>query len=72
MKQHEQKYRSNHDQSSSIVEHCRIMNHKFNFKEPNILAYDTNERKREIKEILLTRRFAHHALIEISFNNNIF
>ncbi|CAF1111561.1 unnamed protein product, partial [Didymodactylos carnosus] len=52
-------------QSSTIVEDAR--NHRFNFEEPSILAYDSNERKREIKETLLTQKFAVWALSEILF-----
>jgi hypothetical protein len=72
MKQHEEKYRLGDDQSSTLVEHAKKMNHRFNFEEPNVLAYDSNERKREIKETLFTKKFTHWALNEISFNNNIF
>jgi hypothetical protein len=59
MKQHEEKYRLGDDQSSTLVEHAEKMNHRFNFEEPNVLAYDSNERKREIKEALFTKKFAH-------------
>ncbi len=72
MKKHEEKYRLGDDQSSTLVEHAKKMNHRFNFEEPNVLAYDSNERKREIKETLFTKKFTHWALNEISFNNNIF
>ena len=72
MKQREAKGKLGDAQSSTIIEHAKHLNHRFNFEEPNILAYESNERKREIKETLFTKKFAHWALNEISFNNNIF
>ena len=72
MKQHKKNTQSNDDKSSKLVQHCQTMKHTFNFDEPNILAFESNERKRQIKETFLTKKFAHWALNEISFNNNIF
>ena len=59
MKQHEEKYRLGDVQSSSIVEHARHLNRRFKFDKPNVLAYDPDERKREIKEALFTKKVAH-------------
>jgi hypothetical protein len=35
MQQHEEKCRSSEEQSSSILKHSRLMNHRFNFDEPS-------------------------------------
>ena len=67
--QHKETLKSKQVKSSG---HSNKVKHTFNFEEPYILVYYCNERKREIKETLLAKKFSHWALNEISFNNNIF
>ena len=55
-----------------LLNHHRTTNHNFLFKEVATLAYDNNEKKREIKETLLTKKFNHIAINDISFNTCIF
>ena len=59
MKQHKKNTQSNDDKSSKLVQHCQTMKQTFNFDEPHILAFESNERKRQIKEAFLTKKFAH-------------
>ena len=72
IKQHMDNIGKNHSAYSNLVNHHRTTNHNFLFKEVAIIAQDNNDKKREIKETLLTKKFNNITINDISFNTCIF
>ena len=57
---------------SNLVNHTKTENHNFKFDEACILAHESNEKKRLIKETLHTKKLGNLTINDISFNTCIF
>ncbi|CAF1621441.1 unnamed protein product [Didymodactylos carnosus] len=57
---------------STLVDHVRTLKHTVNCDEPNVFTFEKHERKRKIKETLLTKKLHALAFNEISFKTLLF
>jgi hypothetical protein len=71
MKEHQSKIKRM-EGDSKLVEHILANNHKFDFSKVETLAWETEWKKRIIKESLLTQEKLGKAINDIDYNLNVF